>query len=71
MLLLTGFVLQLAGFQPNVEQTMQVKLAMVGLYGLFPLFCYGIGAILFRNFGLDEEKHAEIRRALGARNRIG
>ena len=33
MLLLTGFVLDFAGFVPNVEQTMQVKLAMVACMG--------------------------------------
>ncbi len=64
MLLLTGFVLQAAGFVPNQEQTMTVQVAMVTLYGLFPLVCYAIGALLFRKFTLDEKAHAEIRKAL-------
>ena len=67
MLLLTGFVLDFAGFVPNVEQTMQVKLAMVSLYGLFPLVCYIIGAILFSRFTLDEKAYQVIRTELDAR----
>jgi GPH family glycoside/pentoside/hexuronide:cation symporter len=68
MLLLTGFVLQGAGFVPNTEQSMTVKVAMVTLYGLFPLVCYFIGAALFRNFKLDEKEHAKIRKVLDERN---
>jgi GPH family glycoside/pentoside/hexuronide:cation symporter len=67
MLLLTGFVLDFAGFVPNVEQTMQVKIAMVSLYGLFPLVCYTIGAILFSRFKLDESAYETIRIELDAR----
>ncbi len=67
MLLLTGFVLEFSGFVPNAEQTMSVKIAMVTLYGLFPLVCYLIGAALFSRFKLDESTHAEIRSALDAR----
>ena len=67
MLLLTGFVLEFAGFIPNQEQTMEVKLAMVSLYGLLPLVCYIAGAVLFSRFKLDEAAHKEIRAALDAR----
>jgi Na+/melibiose symporter-like transporter len=67
MLFLTGFVLQLSGFVPNQPQTMTVQIAMVTLYGLFPLVCYGIGAFLFRRFSLDEAAHAEIRAELDRR----
>ncbi len=67
MLLLTGFVLQLSGFVPNQEQTMTVQVAMVTLYGLFPLICYSIGAFLFRRFSLDETEHAKIRKVLNER----
>ena len=72
MLLLTGFVLQFVGFVPNQPQTMTVQVAMVTLYGLFPLVCYLIGAALFSRFSLDEQAHGEIRRELdrrGASNR--
>lgn len=67
MLLLTGFVLQFAGFVPNQEQTMTVQVAMMTLYGLFPLVCYAIGAFLFRRFKLDETEHAKIRAVLDER----
>ncbi|GIS70002.1 MAG: hypothetical protein CM1200mP9_08230 [Gammaproteobacteria bacterium] len=36
MLMLTGFVLQAAGFIPNEVQTMQTQIAIVSLYTLFP-----------------------------------
>lgn len=67
MLLLTGFVLQFVGFTPNQPQSMTVQVAMVTLYGLFPLVCYLAGAALFSRFTLDETAHAEIRRALDER----
>lgn len=64
MLLLTGFVLEYSGFVPNQEQTMTVKMAMITLYGLFPLVCYLIGAYMFTKFKLDEFAHSEIRAGL-------
>ena len=67
MFLLTGFVLDFAGFVPNQDQSMQVKLAMVSLYGLFPLVCYTIGAVLFSRFKLDEAAYEVIRTELDAR----
>lgn len=67
MLLLTGFVLQFSGFVPNQPQTMTVQVAMVTLYGLFPLVCYLIGALLFSRFELDEAAHADIRDKLDRR----
>ena len=67
MMLLTGFVLQGAGFVPNEEQTMTVQVSMVTLYGLFPLVCYLIGAALFTRFKLDEKEHAKIRQVLDER----
>lgn len=67
MLLLTGFVLQVVGFVPNQPQPMTVQLAMVALYGLFPLVCYVSGALLLRGFKLDEKAHGEIRAILDKR----
>ena len=67
MLLLTGFVLQLSGFVPNQTQDMTVQVAMVTLYGLFPLVCYGVGAFMFRKFTLDEAAHQDIQRQLDER----
>jgi GPH family glycoside/pentoside/hexuronide:cation symporter len=67
MLLLTGFVLQVSGFLPNQAQTMTVKVAMVALYGIFPLVCYAIGATMMLRFKLDETEHMRIRAELDAR----
>jgi GPH family glycoside/pentoside/hexuronide:cation symporter len=67
MLLLTGFVLEFSGFVPNTEQTQEVKVAMVTLYGLFPLVCYAVGAYLFSKFKLDETAYGRIRDDLDAR----
>ncbi len=69
MMLLTGYVLQASGFVPNVAQSMTVKVAVVGLYGLFPLVCYTIGAVLFMRFTLDEAAFGEIRSELDRRRR--
>lgn len=65
--MLTGYVLQLSGFEPNVEQTDTVKLALRSLYALYPLACYIIGALIFTRFGLDEEEHRRIRIELDRR----
>ena len=46
MLLVTGFVLQFSGFIPNQPQTMEVKIALISLYGLVPLVFYSLGAYL-------------------------
>jgi GPH family glycoside/pentoside/hexuronide:cation symporter len=71
MMLLTGFVLQFAGFVPNQDQTMTVQVSMVTLYGIFPLVCYIIGAALFTRFKLDETEHAKIRKVLDKRAAAG
>jgi Na+/melibiose symporter-like transporter len=67
--MLVGIVLQLSGFEPNAEQSEQVKLAMRSLFALFPLCCYLGGALLLTRFGLNRREHAEIRAALDARQR--
>jgi GPH family glycoside/pentoside/hexuronide:cation symporter len=61
ILLLTGFVLELSGFVPNQPQTLEVQLAMLGLYGGAPLVFCTLGAWLFGRFQLDETAHREIR----------
>ena len=68
-LFLTGWVLELSGFRPNVEQTETAKLALLSLYALYPLTCYAIGALIFARFSLDEREHTRIRAALDARRR--
>ena len=67
MILITGWVLQVAGFVPNVEQTQLVQISMVTLYGLSPLICYTIGTILFSRFSLDATEHQRIRSVISER----
>ena len=69
MLALTGFVLDFSGFVPNQEQALGTQVWIVGLYGLFPLICYAVGAILFSRFKLDEAAYAEIRKELDSGRR--
>jgi GPH family glycoside/pentoside/hexuronide:cation symporter len=67
MIMVTLGVLDFVGFEPNVEQTENVKFAIVSLYSIAPLTCYVIGAILLTAFSLDETEHARIRRVLDER----
>ena len=65
MLLLTGFVLQFSGFVPNQPQTMEVKIALISLYGLVPLIFYSLGAfLLYKKFKFGEKEHAAIKSKL-------
>jgi GPH family glycoside/pentoside/hexuronide:cation symporter len=66
-LMLTGFVLQYAGFVPNAEQTETARFWILALYSIFPFVCYGLGALLFTRFSLGEEEHQRIRAELDAR----
>jgi GPH family glycoside/pentoside/hexuronide:cation symporter/oligogalacturonide transporter len=66
-LMLTGFVLELAGFVPNEVQSEESKLALKGLYALFPMACYLVGTLIFMRFKLDEKEHQRIRRVLDER----
>lgn len=67
MTLITGYVLQFSGFVPNQEQTQSVQISMVFLYGMLPLICYVIGAIMFSRFTLDENEHQIMRAELEKR----
>ena len=62
-----GWVLTWTGFEPNVEQTEETKLAIRTLFGLLPAACYLIGTLLFARFAFNEPEHAEVRRVLDAR----
>ena len=66
-LILTGIVLEAAGFAPNHAQSESALTALRVLYALFPLTCYLIGAALLTRFRLDEREHARIRLELDAR----
>ena len=65
MLLVTGFVLQFSGFIPNQPQTMEVKIALISLYGLVPLVFYSLGAyLLYSKFEFGEKEHAAIKQQI-------
>ena len=70
-LMLTGFVLQQAGFVPNAEQSEGARFWIRALYSLFPFVCYVVGALLFARFSLGEAEHERIRAELNARNGTG
>ncbi len=67
-LMFTGYVLQFSGFQPNVEQTDTVKLALKTLYAIYPCVCYGVGALLLSRFSLNEDEYAVLRTELDRRS---
>ena len=68
MLLVTGFVLQFSGFIPNQPQTMEVKIALISLYGLVPLVFYSLGAyLLYKKFRFGEKEHAAIKQQIQER----
>ena len=68
MLLVTGFVLQFSGFIPNQPQTMEVKIALISLYGLVPLVFYSLGAyLLYKKFKFGEKEHTAIKHQIQER----
>jgi len=67
--MLTGFVLQAVGYEPNAEQSEATLLALRALFGLVPGACFVVGTLLFLRFRLDEAEHAAIRASLDARRR--
>ncbi len=69
-IMLTGFVLQFSGYEPNVPQSDSAILAIKSLYALFPFACYLIGSILFLRFSLNEKEHGVIRNDLESRRRL-
>jgi GPH family glycoside/pentoside/hexuronide:cation symporter len=64
---LTGFALQFAGFEPNVEQSETVKLVIRLLFSVFPCIAFAVGISLFLRFRLTGEEHERIRAEIDAR----
>lgn len=64
VILITSMVLQLSGFQPNVDQSDETLLALRILYAGMPLVMFLAAARVLRGFGLDEAEHTRIRAAL-------
>lgn len=69
--MLTGFVLQATGFEPNVEQSEATKLGMRIIFGLIPATCYVIGTLIFLRFRFNERELASVHAALDARRADG
>jgi GPH family glycoside/pentoside/hexuronide:cation symporter len=68
MALLTGFVLALSGFEPNVEQSDTAKLAIRILFSLVPASCCAISTLVFTRFALDEAEHRRVLQAIRERS---
>lgn len=66
--LITGFALQLSGFEPNVVQSETTQFTMRAVFALLPGGCYIIGALLFMTFSFNEKEHGEVREILTRRS---
>jgi len=66
---IVGMALQVAGFEPNAEQTDIAKWTILSLLALMPAACYIVGAILLMKFTFNEKEHQQIRRVLDQRAR--
>lgn len=65
---LTGVLLQAAGFVPNMEQSEATLMTIRVIYTVFPAVSLTIGALVFYyRFDLTEEEHARIRAELDTR----
>ena len=64
---IVGITLQMAGFEPNVEQTETAKTAIQSLLALLPGCCYVVGALLLLRFNFNEKEHADVREAIERR----
>ena len=66
--MLTGILLQWAGFEPNVDQSEGTLTTIRVLYTVLPAVMISLGALVFLfRFDLTEEAHARVRAALDAR----
>ena len=67
IILVTSLVLQVSGFEPNVEQAPAVKLAISGLFAGGPFLLFLVGAYLLTRMRLDQREHARIQAELQRR----
>ncbi len=67
MAIMAMSLLQLMGFEPNVEQSDGLKFGLRALFGLVPCILYVIGALVFQRFSFNEAEHAAVRAQLDAR----
>jgi sugar (glycoside-pentoside-hexuronide) transporter len=66
-----GVALEWVGYVPNVEQTPAVRSMILVLMSFAPALCHVLSALLLMRFGLGEQEHIRIRRALDARSNGG
>jgi GPH family glycoside/pentoside/hexuronide:cation symporter len=65
--LITGLVLQYAGFEPNAVQSEETVSAIRAIFGLLPAVCYLAGGLLFTRFKFNEAEHQATRAAIERR----
>jgi Na+/melibiose symporter-like transporter len=65
--LITGLVLQYAGFEPNQVQSDETVGAIRAIFGLIPAACYLVGGFLFMRFTFNEAEHRAARAAIDRR----
>jgi GPH family glycoside/pentoside/hexuronide:cation symporter len=67
----SGWVLQLFGYVPNVEQTGRALLGIRLFFGPVPLICFALALPLLIWFPITRASHAEMRRRLEEREAAG
>jgi Na+/melibiose symporter-like transporter len=67
MIIVTGSILQLSGFQPNVDQTPTALAVMKGIYAGIPLVAGLLGAAGMTLFRFNQREHAQVVEELRAR----
>ncbi|HEY5645108.1 MAG TPA: MFS transporter [Pseudomonadales bacterium] len=65
--LITGLVLQFAGFEPNQTQSEETIDAIRAIFGLLPASRYLVGGLLFSRFAFNELEHRAAREAIDRR----
>ncbi|MDZ7668819.1 MAG: MFS transporter [Gammaproteobacteria bacterium] len=65
--LITGLVLQYAGFEPNQIQSDDTIGAIRAIFGLLPAACYLVGGLLFMRFSFNEAEHKAARAVIDRR----
>jgi Na+/melibiose symporter-like transporter len=65
--LITGLVLQYAGFEPNQLQSEGTIEAIRAIFGLIPAACYIAGGLLFLRFSFNEAEHRAARATIDGR----
>jgi GPH family glycoside/pentoside/hexuronide:cation symporter len=67
----SGWVLQIFGYAPNVEQTGRALLGIRLFFGPVPLICFALALPLLVWFPITRASHAEMRRRLEEREAAG